>query len=51
VGAGGLVCEDVRCLEHARAALCACVHVCVRVVCMAFGAAVLMQRFESCGGR
>ncbi len=37
--------------QHARAALCACVHVCVCGVCMAFGAAVLMQCMGSGGGR
>ncbi len=37
--------------QHARAALCACVCVCGCGVCMAMGAAVLVQRFESCRGR
>ncbi len=50
----GCWCSGVRgwrCLEHARAALCACVYVCACGVCMALGAAVLMQCMGSCGCR
>ncbi len=51
MGVGVLVWVDGWCLDRSMRVQLYVRDVCVCMVCMALGAAVLMQSFESCGGR